>query len=160
MGDTVEALSYKTDVKARVSDAVTDKKNAIMGKGDELVNKITGAAPDPNAVAQNARQAVSVAQENPLGLAVGALAIGFLAGMIVPTTSIEDERLGPVADQVKSQVQDTAQQALEHGRQVAQDVVQAAAQTAQESGRTHGQELADSARDNLQTASSQVGGAE
>ncbi|HZT95748.1 MAG TPA: DUF3618 domain-containing protein [Chloroflexota bacterium] len=162
MGDTVEALSYKTDVRARVGDAVTDKKNAVLGKKDELVNRVVGAAPDPNAVKagagdlvsgaqRNAQHAASVAQENPLGLAVGAIALGFLAGMVIPSTSMEDERVGPIADQVKAQAQSTAQEALEHGKQVAQDVVQSAAQTAQQSGQQHGQQLAQSAREDAQS---------
>ena len=60
MGETVEALSYKTDVRARVGDAVAGKRDAIVGKKDDLVNRIAGAAPDPNAIKDNAQQAISV----------------------------------------------------------------------------------------------------
>jgi hypothetical protein len=76
-----------------------------------------------------------VAQENPLGLGIGALAVGFLAGMLTPTTRLEDERIGPMSDHVKAQAADTAQEALEHGRQVAQDTVMAAQKSAQQHGR-------------------------
>jgi gas vesicle protein len=156
MGDTVEALSYKTNVKARVGDAVSHKRDAILEKKDELVNRVVGAAPDPEDVKQNARQAASVAQENPLGLAIGSLAIGFLAGILIPSTSMEDERLGPMADQVKAQAADTAQDALEHGKQVAQDTLQAAAQTVQHSAQDHGQQLAETAKQDAQHTASAV----
>ncbi len=156
MGETVEALSYKTDVRARVGDAVTNKRDALLDRKDQFVNRIVGAAPDPNQVQANARQAVSVAQENPLGLGIGAIALGFLAGMLVPTTAMENEKIGPMADQVKAQAADTAQQALEHGKQVAQDTLQAASQTAQQSAQEHGQQLAESAKQDAQSTAGSV----
>ena len=46
--------------------------------------------------------------------------------MLIPSTKVEDERLGPVADEVKEQVKQTGQEAVEHGKQIAQDTVQTA----------------------------------
>ena len=85
-------------------------------------------------------------QENPLGLAIGATAAGFLAGMLIPGSRIEDERIGPVADQVKEQPRQTGQKALEHGKQIAQETATVAAQKAQESGQAHAQEMSVSAK--------------
>ena len=64
-------------------------------------SKISGATPDSGEVKQGAKRAAGVAQENPLGLAIGATAFGFLVGMLVPSTKIEDERIGPMADEIK-----------------------------------------------------------
>jgi gas vesicle protein len=145
MGDTVDALGYKTDVKGRAGDKVSAIKE-----------KVTGAAPSTGDVKGGARQAVGVAQENPLGLAVGAVAVGFLAGMLIPSTRIEDERIGPMADQVKDQIKETGQEALEHGKAVASETASAAAEaaksTAQEQGQAHTDELKDSAQDHAQAA--------
>jgi hypothetical protein len=135
MGDTIEAIGYKTDVKSRAR----DKVNRVMGKAND-------ATPSGDDVKQGAQKAASVAQENPLGLAVGAVAAGFLAGMLIPSTSVEDEKLGPVADSVKEKAVETGQEALEHGKQVAQDVAQNAQETVRESGQQHAQELASSAQ--------------
>ena len=139
MGDTVDALGYKTDVKARARDRVVGVKDRVVG-----------ATPDTGDVKHQARRAKSVGEENPLGLAVGAVAVGFLAGMLIPSTRVEDEKLGPVADDVKDRAKETGQEALERGKQVAQD----AAQTAQESGREHAQELKSSAQDQAQDVTS------
>jgi gas vesicle protein len=103
-----------------------------------------------------------VVQENPLGLAIGAAAVGFLAGMLIPSTRVEDEQLGPVADQVKEQVKQTGQEALARGKQVAQETAQTATQSAkqaasevsekaQESAEQHAEELKSSARDSAET---------
>jgi hypothetical protein len=156
MGDTVEALSYKTDVKARAKDAVTDKRDAvvnritdareaIIGKAGDVTGAVSDAAPNPEDVKRTARRAASVAQQNPLGLAVGAAALGFLAGMVVPGTRFENEKIGEVADQVKDGIKETAAEALDHGKEVAGDAAQAAMETAKTSGQDHAQQLASTA---------------
>jgi hypothetical protein len=137
MGETVDALGYKADVKTRT-------KEKVVGVKD----RIAGATPDGSDVKHQARRAKGVAQENPLGLAAGAVAVGFLAGMLIPATRIEDERLGPVADDVKERAKETGQEALERGKQVAQD----AAETAKDSAQGHGEQLRDTAQEHAQRA--------
>ena len=146
MGDTVEALGAKTDVTGRA-------KASIGGKVDNVRSKITGATPDSGEVKQGARQAAGMAQENPLGLAIGAAAVGFVAGLMVPSTKIEDEKIGAIADQAKDQIKETGQEALDRGKQVAQEAAQSAKETAQESGQQQAQELKDSAQQSAQEVS-------
>ena len=129
MSDTVDALGYKADVKSRAKDKFSRAK-------DRLTGKVSDATPD----GQQVKRAASTAQENPLGLAIGGVAVGFLAGLLVPSSRVEDEKLGPIADQVKDQVKETGQEALERGK----DVAQQAADTAKEAGREHAQQLGDS----------------
>jgi len=143
MGDTVDAIGYKTDVRSRARESIQDKAG-------QMRDKISGATPDAGDVKGGARQAVGVAQENPIGLALGAMAVGFVAGMLVPSTKVEDEKLGPMADQVKQQAAETGQEALDRGKQVAQDAAQSVQETVKESGQEHAQELKDSAQQNAQ----------
>ena len=149
MSETVDALGYKTDVKARAKDSIQDKKESVMGVASSAKERLVGAGqsvgdatPDTEQVKQQARRATSVAQENPLGLAVGAVAVGFLAGMLIPSTRVEDEKLGEMSDDVIERAKQTGQEALERGKQVAQD----AAETATDSGREHAEELKETAR--------------
>src|SRR4051794_31613948 len=135
MGETIEAIGYKTDVKSRAR----DKVNRVVGRASD-------ATPGTGDVKQGAQKAASVAQENPLGLAIGAVAAGFIAGMLIPSTSVEEQKLGPMADQVREKAVETGQEALEHGKQVAQDVAQSAQETVRESGQQHAQELASSSQ--------------
>jgi len=139
MGETVDALGYKTDVKARAKDRVIGAKDRVVG-----------ATPDTGDVKQQARRARSVAQDNPLGLAVGAVAVGFLAGMLIPSTRVEDEKLGAMSDDVIERAKETGQEALERGKQVAQD----AAETAKESGREQADELKTTAQQHAQATAS------
>lgn len=143
MGETVDALSYKTDVKARAKDTIRDKKESVMSVKDRVV----GATPDSDEVKQKAGRAKSVAEENPLGLAVGALAAGFLAGMLFPSTRVEDEKLGRISDDVIDRAKETGQEALERGKQVAQEAAQSAQETVKESGAEHADELKSTAQE-------------
>ncbi len=142
MGETVDALSYKADVKSRAKDNLREKREAVVGVKDRIV----GAAPDGDQV----RRAKSVAEENPLGLAVGAIAVGFLAGLLVPSTRVEDKHVGELADEVKERAKETGQEALERGKQVAQDAVE----TAKDSAQSHGDELRDSAKEQVHETAS------
>jgi len=143
MGGTVDALAYKADVKSRAKDRVTSVKE-----------KVVGATPDSGDVKQGAQQAVSIAQENPLGLAIGAAAVGFVGGLLIPRTRVENEKLGPLSDQVTEQIKSTASEAVEHGKEVAQDAAQAAAETAKESGQQHADRLQESAKESAQSVRS------
>ena len=138
MGDTVEALGHKADVKGRAKDNIADKR-------DRLKERITGTSPDPEEVKQGAKRAAGVAQENPIGLAVGSIALGFVAGMLIPSTRVEDEKVGPAADQVKDSAKETGQEALERGKEVAQEAAQSAKETVQESGGEQAEQLRESA---------------
>ena len=178
MSETVEAVGYKADVPSRAKEAVSDKvenvkskvtdtatraKEAVVGTASKAEDSVSGAAsrvgdatPSGGQVKQKTRQAAGLAKENPLGLAIGAAAIGFLAGLAVPSTRVEDEKLGPVADQVKDKVKETGQEALDRGRQVAQEAASSATDSAKQSAQEHGQELAESAKQNAQDVGDQA----
>lgn len=161
MGDTVDALGYKADVPARAKESVGDKVDSVKAKLTGTRAQVSDATPGTADVKQSAQRAVGVVQENPLGLVVGAVAVGFLAGMLIPSTKVEDERLGPVADQVKEQAKQTGQEALDHGKQIAQETAQTAMQSAQsaaqdvkesaqQAAQQHGEELSSSVQDSAE----------
>lgn len=161
MGDTVDALGYKADVPSRAKESISEKVHGAKAKLTGAGSQISDATPNAQHVRQTGEQAVGVVQENPLGLAIGGAAVGFLAGMLIPSTKAEDEQLGPVADQVKDQVKQTGQEALEHGKQVAQETAQTATESAkraatdvkdeaQETAQRHAEELKSSAQDSAE----------
>jgi hypothetical protein len=132
MSDTVDQLAHKANVPGRVKESVADKRDRLMDQMKGTASRVGDATPDAGDVKQGAQQAIGVAQENPLGLALGGVAAGFLLGMALPSTRIEDERVGPMADEVKQRAAETGQEAVERGKQVAQDAAEAATESAQE----------------------------
>jgi hypothetical protein len=93
-----------------------------------------------------------MAQENPIGLAVGAMAAGFVVGMLLPSTRVENERLGPVSDQIKEGAREVSGEAVQHGKELAQDVAESAADAARESGREHADQLRESVSERAPTS--------
>ncbi len=174
MGDTVDALAYKTDVKTRVKESISDKRERLISQVQGTTHRVGEATPDGQQVKEGAQQAVGVAQENPIGLAIGGLAAGFLAGMMLPSTRIEDEKVGPISDQVKETAAETGQEALDRGRDVAsqvaeqavegakevgehaKDVGHQAMETAKEAGQEQTEELKDSAKEGAQEVKEQA----
>jgi gas vesicle protein len=178
MGETVDALGYKADVKTRAKESLQEKrdsaKESVMGATQSVKEKLVGAkdsvsdtagsatarvgevTPDREQVKRQARQAKGLAQENPLGLAIGSIAVGFIAGLLVPATRVEDEKLGEVSDQFVEKAKQTGQEALEHGKQVAQETAQSAQETLKDSAQQHGQEVKQTAQENAQEARQQA----
>jgi gas vesicle protein len=168
MGDTIDALGYKADVPARARESIGGKVGSIKDRVSGIGAGVSSAAPDSADVKAGAKRAAGLAQQNPLGLAIGAAAAGFLAGLLVPASRVEDEHIGPVADQIKEHAKQTSHDALEHGRQVAQETAQVASQkvqeaanevkdTAQQSAQSHADAVSDGARRSVEDVQQTAG---
>jgi Protein of unknown function (DUF3618) len=146
VGNEADALSYKTNVPARVGDYVDDKKQAVKDKVTGAKDAVTGTASRAVPSGEKVGRVKDTAERNPLGLAIGAAALGFVAGLVIPSTRMENERMGEMSDRVVDAAKETASDAVERGKQVAQE----AAQTAKESGKQQGQELASNLQERAQ----------
>ena len=159
MSDTVDAIAYKTDVPNRVQDAVNDKVDAVkstiagtVGSVRDRVTTIASNMPDTNDVRRMTMNTIDSVRENPLGVFFGAAAVGFLVGSLLPSTDIENERLGDLSDQLKQTAQNTGGQILQQGKAVVRDTIEAAKDAATQSAMQHGQEVAQSAMRGVQGA--------
>jgi ElaB/YqjD/DUF883 family membrane-anchored ribosome-binding protein len=79
LGDTVEALAQKADVKAQAKQKLEDTKASVTEKKEQLLGKAKDTSPDMAVSA--ASGAAQKARENPVPLALaGAFVAGLLAG--------------------------------------------------------------------------------
>ena len=158
VGNEVDALSYKTDVPARVGDYVDDKKQAVKDKVSGVKNAITGttsdavhATSDALPDGQQLGKLKDTAERNPLGLVIGGVAVGFVAGLLLPSTRLEDRQMGEMSDRMIDAAKETAGDALASTKQVAHD--------AADSAKDQSQQLASSLQERAQEslAGSQAG---
>jgi hypothetical protein len=149
MTDTVDAIGYKADVPSRV-------KESVAGAKDTVVSKVSGVIPDTQSVKHGARRGVGIARQNPVGLALGGLAAGFLVGLALPSTRMEDERLGEVSDQVKDAARETGSEAVERGKEVAVEAGGAAAEQVKERAPEQAQELQSSLQEEARGLASET----
>jgi gas vesicle protein len=146
VGDEVEALSYKTDVGARLDDYVDEKKEAVVSKVRGAKESVTGAAGAVVPSQQRLRAVRNTAERNPLGLVVGGVAVGFVAGLLLPATRVEEEHIGEMGARLKETVRETGQEALERGK----DVAESAMETVKEESGEQGRELASELKERVQ----------
>jgi gas vesicle protein len=160
MGDTLDALGYKANVPARTKGWIGRKRRTvtgacgsgvsrISGAADSAVARVSGATPNTSQVQVGAGRMKNTVEHNPLGLALAGAAVGFLAGIFAPSSSAENEKLGPMSDQLKSKAVEAGQEAVEHSKQVAQSAAQSAVETAKHQGQQHAQELSSSVQEKV-----------
>ena len=152
MGDTVEALAYKADVPSRTKEWVGEKKDAVVSKVSGSRSTVGGLTPGGEELKRQVGGLKRTAERNPLGLVIAGAAAGFIAGLVAPATRIEDERIGPMSDALKSSAAEAGREAAERGKVVAQEAGSSALHTMKESGREQSEELAASLQDQAREA--------
>jgi ElaB/YqjD/DUF883 family membrane-anchored ribosome-binding protein len=81
LGDTVEALAAKTDVKAQAQRKLEETKATVAQKTDDLLGKAREASPESATSAASA--AAEQARQNPMPVAAaGAFVAGFVFGRV------------------------------------------------------------------------------
>jgi len=142
VGDEVDAISYKTDVPARMGDFVDNKKQAVTGKLSDVKDAVAGTASNVLPDGERVGRLKDTAERNPLGLAVGGVALGFVAGLLLPSTRVENKAMGETSDKITDAVKETASDAIESSKQVAQD--------ATDSAKTQAHDIASTLQDRTQ----------
>ncbi len=159
MDGTLDALADKADVSSRAKGYLARKKDAVVGVARGATSNVADAAPETEDVRHTTRRAVAMVKENPVGVAVGAAAAGFIVGLVIPSTRKEDETLGPAADRVKDSAKELGQEAVEHGKDIGQQVTDSAVRTARQAVGEHGEQLKESAQDKAEDVSSDAAAA-
>lgn len=109
------------DARVRMNESFDAAGNAVGSFGSDL------AATLPERIA------------NPLPLLVGGVLVGLAAGLLVPLTSLEKERLQPVSDEIARRAKTARNELLDQGKAVVDDTLSAAKTSVQK----HGKEAAD-----------------
>lgn len=173
MAGELDAIAYKADVPSRMNDAVTDKvqavnervqnvkdtvtnaasrvTSAITGSVGSVGNRVGDAMPSTQDIRDAGGRAYDFVRENPLGVFFALAAVGFLIGSLLPSTDIEQQRLGPVADRIKETAKNTVTTAVSEGRAALQETIAQAQSTATETFTEHAKNVANAAQDSMRT---------
>jgi ElaB/YqjD/DUF883 family membrane-anchored ribosome-binding protein len=140
------------DVMDSVSSAAHDASDGIRGSAHDAANAVTEAVGNVSRsetvtrlrnidAPQQTQRALTIATENPIGLALVALAIGFLTGSLLPATDVERERLRPIREKVVDQARATTSDLVEAGKAVVAETAQSAIDSALSSAQSHGNDV-------------------
>lgn len=97
-----------------------------------------------DAYSATSRRVQRAHDEAPLALGLGIMALGAIAGALIPRTRREDELMGEASDDVISEAREQAEQAYERGQSAVSHTVDAAKESAESRGLT-GDSLAERA---------------
>jgi hypothetical protein len=96
-------------------DKAREKVADVAGQAQEAASRVT---------APPVQQVHSVFQENPLAIAAGAIALGLVAGLLVPETRPEKRVMGDVGERIVDKVSEAASEAAEKATNVAQRAIE------------------------------------
>jgi hypothetical protein len=140
VGDTVgSARESVASTASAVGDKVGSARESVAGgagsasdTAGSAVDTVKEHMPTTGDARAGARRAVGVAKGNPMALAIGALVLGAAAGLTLPSTRVEDERIGPVADDLREQGAEKATEAVRQSREVISETASEAAERGKE----------------------------
>lgn len=118
------------DVKQRASEKTGQLRQRAGQAGAQLKEKAW------HGYEQGCETFKRTADERPLAMGIGCLALGVIAGLLLPSTRREDELVGPTRDRLVDKSRAVAEDAMERGKHVAQTAVQTATEEARQQGLT------------------------
>jgi ElaB/YqjD/DUF883 family membrane-anchored ribosome-binding protein len=88
LGDTVDALAQKADVKARVSEKMEQRKAALRERQEDIKARVSGArervsSTTPDEAKRAASQIAHTAERRPFPAIAVALGVGLLIGRAI-----------------------------------------------------------------------------
>ncbi|MEZ4295249.1 MAG: DUF3618 domain-containing protein [Polyangiaceae bacterium] len=118
-----EAASAVEHVKQSASDAATSVREAARHAGQ----KVKRAAHDVTERGRDAEHRVEdFFHENPLAVGAVALAVGTIAGLVIPGSRKEDRWMGPTRDRLMGKAGEMAHEAIEKVEEKAREVQETA----------------------------------
>jgi len=161
-GVTPRAYDEGTPAPGRVHEAKEAVGQAAQTAREKVTDVVEAAREKAAAVAETARETAETVEERaarlrqrahvrvrdakigfwqtldqqPLVVGAAAIAVGLVAGLLIPGTSREDEMLGETRDEVLRQAQEKGRDVLRKGRYVAETAVETLKTEARQQGLT------------------------
>jgi len=128
VGSAKEAVSSATEAAAEragaAKEAVAERAGSAGASLSAARERAADRLPSAAETRRGVARAASVARGNPVALAAGALVAGIATGLLLPRTELEDERIGPIADDMKERGAELGRETVERGREAAEQAVE------------------------------------
>ena len=137
-----DSFGDKVKDKLPSGDAVSEKMDTLKSKVPDGVGDAKGrvgeATPAKEDVKQKAHGAAETAKAHPAAVAGGAAVAGLAAGLALPETDLEREKLKPHAQEARAEVTGRVKDTVEQVKSGAQDAAGSVADAVKEQGRQQG----------------------
>lgn len=141
MRDAATAAQRKAeDLSSTVREGAQDLRSNVMATTEEARRAMEEQARMARMRAEQGTERVKTTyremmDENPLVVGIAALAIGTLIGLSLPSTSMENQFLGPKRDELMEEARMTAQDVMQRAQRVAEEAKTAAVDAAKDEAR-------------------------
>jgi ElaB/YqjD/DUF883 family membrane-anchored ribosome-binding protein len=108
-----------------VGEQASAAREAVSGQVEGAREGARGLSDNLPSTRPAVADAAGFARRNPMGVALGALAVGIAAGVLIPSSRAEREQVAPVADDLRERGEQLGRQAMERGREAAEDLTEA-----------------------------------
>jgi hypothetical protein len=139
-GQAAEELARRANIPARARE--------VVSAGKERVDRMSSGMPSGSGDGGGGA--------NPYVVAVASVAAGFLAGMAIPETRMESERLGEASSEMRQAAGEVLQEATERGREVLTESAGQAGEAAKQAASELGQHASERMQEAGTTAAGQV----
>ena len=132
-----KAMSAKDQVKEKLSglsETARDKFESVKNRAGEFGSEVQDRTRELYGQARD--RVARTADEYPVELGLGCLAVGILAGLALPTPEPVNRFAGPTVNRLRNRTKDAGRGFLEKGKRVVQAASNAAKQEAQAQGLT------------------------
>lgn len=123
----VRSIAEGASVSNRI-DAAKETVSSRVGAAREKLSQAQEAL--SHSVPENVRSLKP--GENPIGMLLAGLALGFLIGLVLPVTQFERERLRPLTDDAKDRLRETGGDLVRRGTDVIKETIEAGRDAATE----------------------------
>lgn len=121
MAETTSTVNAQLDqTRERIAGDTQGIRSKIVGRTQNALHGVSGSI--SHSVKQP-KQSMGRLVSNPIGMAIGAMAVGWLAGTLAPSSRLEKEKLGEASGQVKQSAEQLGREAIEKGRELASETI-------------------------------------
>lgn len=142
-GGVGEKVKDKLPSGADVSEKVDALKEKMPGGVSDAAGKIGEKTPSKDEVKQKAQGVASAVSEHPIAVAAGAVAAGLAAGLAIPETELERQKLKPHAQQARAEATGRVKETVEQVKSGAQDAAASVADAVKEQGHQQGGKIGE-----------------
>lgn len=142
VAEDVRSVAENANVVERAKESAQNKIDDVKSSVGQRVQGVRDKLEDArDQVREGARNIQLNPADNPIGMLIAGMAVGFLIGLALPVTRLESERLGPIAHDMKDKAKQAGSEVVRRGGEVIKETISAGRDAATNSIREQARDM-------------------
>jgi ElaB/YqjD/DUF883 family membrane-anchored ribosome-binding protein len=145
VAEDVRSVAENANVVERAKETAQNKMDDVRSSVGQRVQQVRDRLQDArDTVQEQAREGMRtmpMMAENPIGMLIAGVAVGFLIGLVLPVTRFESERIGPIANDMKNKARQAGSEVARRGGEVIKETISAGREAATNSIREQARDM-------------------